>query len=185
LGETDDLGEQAEIYHLMAQVHIVFGRVRRARAAFVEVLRRVPAYQLPPHTSPKIVEAFADARKQVDQEIAAGLASMSASRGGNGKSSAAGGDGATEPAPSSRPDDPGSDGTSSQDGADAALGEDTAAIAQGGADEQDVVVAADATTVDPAAGALTPPGPELTVTEDSFAIHEQWWFWTVLGAVVV
>jgi len=54
--------EEAEIYQLLAVTHTRFGREAEARHAYIELLRRQPAYQLPTESSPKLREIFAQAR---------------------------------------------------------------------------------------------------------------------------
>jgi len=65
LGQKPGLGREAKIYALMALVHVVYGRQRQARQAFIRVLERTPDYELPPNSSPKIIAAVRSAREEI------------------------------------------------------------------------------------------------------------------------
>ncbi len=71
LAQATDDQELAEIFELMGFVHTAFGAMDKAKAAFVELLLRRPDHELAAGLSPKIREAYGNARFEIDQVWAA------------------------------------------------------------------------------------------------------------------
>ena len=57
---TDE--EKQQIFFLLGTMHTIYGRDQQAKDSFVQLLELSPDFELPPDTSPKIAEAFEQAR---------------------------------------------------------------------------------------------------------------------------
>lgn len=71
LAQEPSVEREVAIYSLMARVHVTYGRNRQARRAFAEVLKRTPNFELPGHTSPKVLAVLQQARSAFSRRVAA------------------------------------------------------------------------------------------------------------------
>ena len=73
--------EQVKIFELMAYVHVLYGRNRQARNAFIRLLERNPNFELAPDISPKILQVFGHAQEEQNRRIARKQSKNNASEG--------------------------------------------------------------------------------------------------------
>ena len=64
LQNRPDPQDEAQIYELMAYVHVIYGRSRKARNAFVKVLELNADFEVPVGESPKVRSAFESAQEE-------------------------------------------------------------------------------------------------------------------------
>jgi tetratricopeptide (TPR) repeat protein len=57
--------EQVEIHEFLGRMYVMYGKDAEAKASFVEVLKRDPAFTLPDTESPKILATLDEARAEV------------------------------------------------------------------------------------------------------------------------